>query len=252
MKVADRALLWRGDGDEPEWGVMGVATIERIEGSEKKRGIFLRLDRLFEPPITPYPSNSPRTTPESDFLWKVLGEAFRPLHKVFKRLEYPARESFKTSPITVWPMTGRQFEALSLRRPEGAVSETTAQRLAALPRDPAEVSAIEGEPRMFSHMLRERCPALVRAKREVARNSAGQLECEACGFVAETAYPGILSGELCDVHHRIPLGDLVAATTETRLEDLAVLCPNCHRAIHQTRPMWSVEDLRDWLRRRQV
>ncbi len=30
----------------------------------------------------------------------------------------------------------------------------------------------------------------------------------------------------------------------TTLSDLAVLCPNCHRAIHRTKPLMSVEEFR--------
>lgn len=115
-----------------------------------------------------------------------------------------------------------------------------------------EFSALEGEPRLFLHFRRERDPSLVRAKRAAARNSSGLLECEVCTFVAQDAYPIALYGELCEVHHRNPLGDLGAGSTETRLEDLAILCPSCHRAIHQTRPMMTVDEFRDHFRRRQV
>lgn len=115
-----------------------------------------------------------------------------------------------------------------------------------------EVSALEGEPRMFLHLRRERDPGIVRAKRAAARNFQGQLECEACGFVAQNAYPLALSGDLCEVHHRYPLGDLGGESRETRLEDLAILCPNCHRAIHQTRPMMTVDEFREHIQRKQV
>lgn len=112
----------------------------------------------------------------------------------------------------------------------------------------ADFSAMEGEPRIFLHLRRERDTSLVAAKRASARNSSGQLECEVCGFVAELAYPGLSAG-LCEVHHRRPLSEL-AGSTETRLDDLAVLCPNCHRAIHQTRPMMTVEEFRQRMRQR--
>jgi hypothetical protein len=104
-----------------------------------------------------------------------------------------------------------------------------------------ELSALEGEPRMFFHLRRERDAGLVKMKRAAARNSAGQLECEVCGFVAQLAYPGL--AEMCEVHHRTPLGQ-VAQAVDTRLVDLAILCPNCHRAIHQTNPMMTVEEFR--------
>src|SRR6266508_1255378 len=54
-----------------------------------------------------------------------------------------------------------------------------------------ELSAIEGEPRMFFHVRRERDPALAAAKREAARTPDGRLTCEACGFVVQAIYPGL-------------------------------------------------------------
>jgi hypothetical protein len=137
----------------------------------------------------------------------------------------------------------KQVDGAWAYRPAAAVTFATDPDL--------DVSALEGEPRMFLHLRRERNAALVRAKRAAVRNAASQLQCEACGFVAQETYPDRLSGDLCEVHHRRPLGELSGAA-ETRLDDLAILCPNCHRAIHQTRPMMRVEDLREWFRRGRV
>jgi hypothetical protein len=108
--------------------------------------------------------------------------------------------------------------------------------------DPEALVAIEGDPRWFFHLQRERDPAIVKAKRNAARLPDGRLPCEACGFVARDQYSGI-DGDLCEVHHRQPLAAAVA-TVATSLEDLAILCPNCHRAIHRTDPLMSVEDFR--------
>ena len=106
----------------------------------------------------------------------------------------------------------------------------------------ADIAAIEGEPRMFFHVRREREPRIAEAKRVASRNESGELECEACGFVAQHAYSGF-AGDVAEVHHRRPLGE-ATGPVETTLDDLAILCANCHRAIHQTRPMLSVEDFR--------
>ncbi len=105
-----------------------------------------------------------------------------------------------------------------------------------------ELSAIEGDPRMFFHVRRERDPALVEAKRREANANNGRMECEVCGFTTQAIFPS-LEGEVCEIHHRLPLASSSDAV-ETRLEDLAVLCANCHRAIHRTDSLMSVEDFR--------
>ena len=111
-----------------------------------------------------------------------------------------------------------------------------------LPVDPEAVEAIEGEPKWYFHLKRERDAGIAAAKRSAAKQPDGRLLCEACGFAAQSAYPG-LSSDLCEVHHRRPLSD-AASATPTTLEDLAVLCPNCHRAIHRTNPLMSVEQFK--------
>jgi 5-methylcytosine-specific restriction protein A len=119
-------------------------------------------------------------------------------------------------------------------RPKTAVAPPIAPDL--------DLAAVEGDPRLFFHIRRERDAALARAKREAMHRPDGSLMCEACGFLAARVYPG-LSGDVCEVHHRLPLSK-VTDKVATRLEDLALLCPNCHRAIHRTDPLKSVEDFR--------
>lgn len=106
-----------------------------------------------------------------------------------------------------------------------------------------DISVIEGEPRMFFHFRRERGQRIVTAKRAAARNQHGHLECEACGFAAQLLYAGF-DGDVAEVHHRQALADS-SQPVETKLDDLAILCANCHRAIHQTRPLMSVEMFRE-------
>ena len=93
----------------------------------------------------------------------------------------------------------------------------------------------EGRKRLVKHIVRERDSKIVKAKKD----SAKTLECEVCGFDAEAFY-GI---PYCEVHHRIPLADLEEGT-KTKIEDLAIVCANCHRIIHSKYPPISVEQLR--------
>ena len=112
----------------------------------------------------------------------------------------------------------------------------------AVPPAPEFIDAPEGNRRLTVHFRRERNHRLIQKKRDDVRRPDGHLECEVCKLVLPAAYPG-LSGDLCEVHHRQPLAN-AAQPVMTRLEDLAVLCPNCHRAIHRTDPLLSVEEIR--------
>jgi hypothetical protein len=61
---------------------------------------------------------------------------------------------------------------------------------------------------------------------------------------------GDLGDGFAECHHRLPFSQLKGAT-DTRLEDLAILCANCHRVLHRRRG-WglSVEQLRAHLEHR--
>src|ERR1044071_4457634 len=84
-------------------------------------------------------------------------------------------------------------------------------------------TAMEGRRRLISHLQRERNPSLVRKKKRQAES----LHCEVCGFSFARAY-GKRAEAYCEVHHLIPLAEAEQIIT-TRLEDLAILCANCHR-----------------------
>jgi hypothetical protein len=105
-----------------------------------------------------------------------------------------------------------------------------------------DLAVVEGDPRFFFHLRKERSPKLRVAKLESLLSAGVVPACEACGFATTHALPD-LGAEILEVHHRSPL----AAVTDqvlTTLKDLAVLCPTCHRAIHRLKPLHSVEDFR--------
>jgi predicted HNH restriction endonuclease len=105
-----------------------------------------------------------------------------------------------------------------------------------------DLEAVEGEPRLVTHLRRERAPDLVAKKKAAVLKTAGRLACEACGFNFAEHYPG-LGSNFCEVHHTQALGKGTGARI-TKLSDLAVLCANCHRMIHRTIPMDSVDKFR--------
>lgn len=101
--------------------------------------------------------------------------------------------------------------------------------------------AIEGGVALVTHFRRERNRQLSEAKRRSYRAENGALSCQACGL-AESGLPEGIAEACYEVHHLIPIGDR-EAPVRTRLDDLAVLCANCHRLIHRTSPMISVDEL---------
>ncbi len=70
----------------------------------------------------------------------------------------------------------------------------------------------------------------------------GHLFCEACGFDFSVKYGPTAKGVI-DVHHTKPVHTLTQGDT-TKLEDLALLCANCHRVVHSSRKWLTVEQVK--------
>ena len=107
----------------------------------------------------------------------------------------------------------------------------------------------EGRRTERMHLVRERDPALRKRARELAREKHGRLFCSVCGFDFGKVY-GEVGADYIEMHHTIPVSDL-GDDGETRLEDVALVCANCHRMLHRRRPWLSIEELEQILRVRQ-
>lgn len=107
-------------------------------------------------------------------------------------------------------------------------------------------SILEGNPRLVAHLRRERNPAIIKAKKVAIIRATGKLCCEACGFDFKEVYGEIGDG-CCEVHHLQSLSK-ADGLVKTELEDLAIVCSNCHRIIHRTDPMIPISSLAKHLR----
>ena len=72
-----------------------------------------------------------------------------------------------------------------------------------------------------------------------------KLECEVCGFDFKEKY-GELGEGFAECHHTIPVSKL-KKQQRTKLTDLAILCANCHRMIHRSKPMLTIDKLKEQL-----
>ena len=131
----------------------------------------------------------------------------------------------------------------------------SAYQLLSPPLDIASPGSISNEEMMFpegstmyrTHLTRERSSHLISiAKEEYASRNGGRLPCEVCGFDFKTAF-GERGSDFAEAHHRLPLSES-SDDRESTIEDLAIVCSNCHRMLHR-KPFMTVEQLRDALTR---
>ena len=101
---------------------------------------------------------------------------------------------------------------------------------------------IEGRVLTRIHIYKERNTKAPIRKKQAVLKAYGHLACEVCGFDF-LAFYGNLGEGFAECHHKTPLAEL-RADTPTNLEDLAIVCANCHRMLHKVKPMLTIESLR--------
>jgi 5-methylcytosine-specific restriction protein A len=114
------------------------------------------------------------------------------------------------------------------------------------PNDEDQQEAPEGGLLTRIHRARERNRKLVDAKRQQVMKRHGKLICEVCQFDFAVCY-GDRGMGFIECHHVKPLATLVGGH-KTHIDDLALVCANCHRMIHRRKPWLSVSELKLLLR----
>ncbi len=99
----------------------------------------------------------------------------------------------------------------------------------------------EGRIAYRKHKTRERNPKVIKkAKERFMKENNGRLYCEACGFDFFEVY-GERGKDFIEGHHTKPVSEL-SDGDKTRVEDIAILCSNCHRMVHR-KPILTVDEL---------
>jgi predicted HNH restriction endonuclease len=105
--------------------------------------------------------------------------------------------------------------------------------------------ASEGRLLTRRHLARERNRKLVETKRKQALEIYGKLTCEVCDFDFSASYGDRGHGFL-ECHHTKPISTL-ADGYSTHINDLVLVCANCHRMLHRTVPWLSISELKAML-----
>lgn len=89
------------------------------------------------------------------------------------------------------------------------------------------ISVEEGRLRLIKHFARERNSDIIVQKKRKAL-AEGKFRCEVCDF----SFPDTYQVDFIECHHLTPLSQ--SGFTKTTLDDLALVCPNCHRMLHKS------------------
>lgn len=73
--------------------------------------------------------------------------------------------------------------------------------------------------------------------------------CSVCGFNFEKKY-GPIGRSFIHVHHLKPLAEIDGRYKVDPVKDLRPICPNCHSMVHSKKPMFSIDQLRQLLRKK--
>lgn len=148
--------------------------------------------------------------------------------------------------LAAYPELMQQIDAptgaLTAPSPAATDAEQAKSKIESAPTIPTTLSAAEAKERYRTHRVLERSKKLRDAKIEHHLAAGNLIACEACGFDFAATY-GDLGDGYIEVHHRVPLAEL-PPNVVTTVNDLALLCANCHRMAHRKRKTLSVEQIR--------
>jgi hypothetical protein len=105
-----------------------------------------------------------------------------------------------------------------------------------------DVEFPEGKAEQVAHYRRERSAKLVAEAKRRFKEQNGRLFCEACDFDFQETY-GTVGEDFIEVHHLKPVSEMQEGE-KTRLDDVALVCSNCHRILHRRRPWMTIEALK--------
>lgn len=105
-----------------------------------------------------------------------------------------------------------------------------------------EDGAEEGGIILVMHRRYERDYKIIKKKKKIVFEKNMSLNCEVCDFDFANVY-GDLGSQFAECHHTKPVANMKPGD-KTKLEDLSIVCANCHRMLHRGRDLLSISSLK--------
>ncbi|MGB7401784.1 MAG: HNH endonuclease [Arcobacter sp.] len=110
-----------------------------------------------------------------------------------------------------------------------------------------DYSVQEGKSKYRRHLVRERDSKIIKLAKIKFKKEIGKLHCEICGFDFEKTY-GQIGTDFIEGHHNIGVSEL-KENQKTRIEDISLVCSNCHKILHRRKPWLTVEELKNLIKK---
>ncbi len=105
----------------------------------------------------------------------------------------------------------------------------------------------EGKILLKKHLQRERNVKLIELSKKKFIEQHGHLYCEVCGFDFEAIY-GDLGKKFIEAHHVKPVSQMTE-NEKTSIDDIVMVCSNCHSMIHRKKPWLTVDKIKEILKK---
>ncbi|TYP95241.1 EVE domain-containing protein [Fodinibius salinus] len=220
MQLGDQIFIWRAGNQS---GAIAKGEISELpkERSEIKNKEALGHDLWTDQ------EDEPSTTKVGI---KVFEARLTPEEGMILRSEIKDHPKFSSAHIitapqgTVFNLQKSEFNFLnSLWNFENSEVEGSAKNL----------SVYEGAKSLHKHYKRERNQKIIDEKKSQFKKDNGTVFCEVCSFNFKEKYPNELAEDFIEVHHLNPISDR-KEEVKTTLDDLILICANCHRMVHRT------------------
>lgn len=104
----------------------------------------------------------------------------------------------------------------------------------------------EGNKKTIIINTRERNKEAVKKAKQIFKvKHNNELFCEVCGFDFKKVY-GELGEDFIECHHINPISSMDEDDV-TKIDDLVMLCSNCHRMVHRREKVLSIEELKRYM-----